>query len=69
MDKKNRNSMPDFDSLDDRLIAEHTTQPMLVIKTNLDPKDSTVDNPYYTNKEQANTEKFRNYFEDENPTP
>jgi hypothetical protein len=69
MDKKNRNSMPDFDNLDDRIIAEHTTQPILVIKTNLDPKDSTVDNPYYTNKELADTKKFRDYFEDENPTP
>lgn len=68
MDKKDRNSMPDFDSLNDRLIAEHTAQPMLVIKTNLDPKDSTVDNPYYTNKELADTEKFRNYFEGDNPT-
>jgi hypothetical protein len=68
MDKKNRNSMPDFDSLNDRLIAEHTTQPMLVIKTNLDPKDSTVDNPYYTNKELADKGKFRDYFEGENPT-
>lgn len=56
--------LPDFDQLNDRVIAEHTAAPMLVIKTNLDPKDSTEDNPYYKNKEQTVTEEFREYFED-----
>jgi hypothetical protein len=63
VDKKQPNSLPDFDSLDDRVIANQPSQPMLVIKTNLDPKDSTVDNPYFTNKNQADTESFRDFFE------
>ena len=34
--------LPDFNELNDRLIAERRTSgPTLVIKTNLDPKDST----------------------------
>lgn len=65
MDKKKLNQMPDFDSLDDRIIAEPPSEPMLVIKTNLDPKDSTVDNPYFTNKSQADTKVFREFFEGE----
>lgn len=63
IDKKKQNSLPDFDSLDDRVIAEQPSGPMIVIKTNLDPKDSTMDNPYYTNKDQADTTAFREYFE------
>lgn len=65
MDKKKQNQMPDFDSLDDRIIAEPPSGPMLVIKTNLDPKDSTVDNPYFTNKNQADNKVFREFFEGE----
>jgi hypothetical protein len=63
MDKKKQNQSPDFDSLDDRVIAEPPSEPMLVIKTNLDPKDSTVDNPYFTNTSQADTKVFREFFE------
>lgn len=63
MDKKNRHKMPDFDSLDDRLIAEQPSTPMLVIKTNLDPKDVTEENPYLTNGPKGVTKNFRDYFE------
>jgi hypothetical protein len=63
MTDKKQNSLPDFDSLNDRMIAKHSQSPMLVIKTNLDPKDSTVDNPYYTNNSQADTTSFREFFE------
>jgi hypothetical protein len=63
VEKKKQNKMPDFDSLDDRVIAEQPSEPMLVIKTNLDPKDSTVDNPYLANKSQADTKVFREFFE------
>jgi hypothetical protein len=65
MDTKKQNQMPDFDSLNDRIIAKQPSEPMLVIKTNLDPKDSTVDNPYFTNESQADTKKFREFFEGE----
>lgn len=62
MDKKK--SMPDFDSLDDRIIADPPSEPMLVIKTNLDPKDSTENNPYFTNKSDKDTKAFREFFEE-----
>jgi hypothetical protein len=65
VDTKKQNQMPDFDSLDDRIIAKEPNTPMIVIKTNLDPKDSTIDNPYYTNKDQADTKEFREFFEGE----
>jgi hypothetical protein len=60
---KKQNSLPDFNSLDDRMIAKHTQSPMLVIKTNLDPKDSTEDNPYFTANNQTDTKQFRDFFE------
>ncbi|MBT2688755.1 hypothetical protein J7I93_11225 [Bacillus sp. ISL-47] len=62
--KPGSKKMPDFEELDDRMIAQHTNEPMLVIKTNLDPKNSTEDNPYYQNKEETDTEEFRDYFEE-----
>jgi hypothetical protein len=65
VDKKKQNQITDFDSLDDRVIAPQPSEPMLVIKTNLDPKDSTIDNPYFTNKSQADTKEFRKFFEGE----
>jgi hypothetical protein len=58
--------MPDFDKLNDRIIAEQrSSSPTLVIKTNLDPKDSTENNPYLESGKQANVEDFRDYFEDD----
>ncbi|MDZ5471620.1 hypothetical protein SM124_07645 [Bacillus sp. 31A1R] len=62
--KPGNEKMPDFDILNDRMIAKPTSQPFLVIKTNLDPKDSTVDNPYYHGKETNDQEEFRDYFEE-----
>lgn len=62
--KPGSKKMPDFNELEDRLIANATPEPTLVIKTNLDPKDSTVDNPYYQNTELTDTERFRDYFEE-----
>ncbi|PLT31390.1 hypothetical protein [Peribacillus deserti] len=68
MEPKNPGSpdLPDFDQLNDRIIAERRTSgPMLVIKTNLDPDNSTEDNPYYQNRELTETKEFRKYFEDD----
>jgi len=57
--------LPDFHELNDRIIAEHgTTGPTLVIKTNLDPKDSTADNPYYQQNGKSPKKPFQNYFEE-----
>ncbi|WP_174734895.1 hypothetical protein [Mesobacillus harenae] len=57
-------NMPDFKELEDRVIAEHTPSPMLVIKTNLDPKEPTEDNPYYENRKLTDTNAFKEYFEE-----
>ncbi|WP_026694324.1 hypothetical protein [Peribacillus kribbensis] len=58
--------LPDFNELNDRIIAERRTSgPSLVIKTNLDPGNSTEDNPYYKNEEETDTGEFRKYFEDD----
>ncbi|MED3553391.1 hypothetical protein ACTHO0_22095 [Cytobacillus praedii] len=58
-------SLPDFNELNDRIIAERRTSgPRLEIKTNLDPKDSTIDNPYLQNKNNTDLKSFRAYFEE-----
>jgi hypothetical protein len=57
-------NIPDFNKLNDRIIAERPSEPMLVIKTNLDPKDATVDNPYYQNKELTDKDEFLDFFEE-----
>ncbi|MCP8970703.1 hypothetical protein [Ectobacillus ponti] len=54
-------SMPDFRELHDRVIAEPTDAPQLVIKTNLDPKDSSEENPYY--RKGSNKDALEKYFE------
>jgi hypothetical protein len=60
---KSKKDMPDFKQLEDRVIAEPSPEPMLVIKTNLDPKNVTEENPYL--KDQPIDEKeFREYFEE-----
>ena len=54
MDKKKK---------DERLYAEPSNSPTLVIKTNLDSPSHVEENPYYTssmNHEEA--EKFEDYF-------
>jgi hypothetical protein len=56
-----KKDMPDFNELNDRMIAQGTTGPTLVIKTSLDPKDATEDNPYYQNKDR---EAFKEFFEE-----
>jgi len=57
-------NLPDFKELNDRIIAEHgTSGPTLVIKTNLDPKDSTVNNPYVENEDKSDNGKLKDFFE------
>jgi hypothetical protein len=58
------NKMPDFDKLNDRIIAEQPSEPQFVIKTNLDPENSTENNPYYHGSETKNPKAFRDYFEE-----
>lgn len=61
--KSSKNNMPDFKQLEDRVIADPSPSPMLVIKTNLDPKDVTEDNPYLNNSAKDEQE-FREYFKE-----
>ncbi|WP_407639785.1 hypothetical protein [Bacillus sinesaloumensis] len=62
MDKRLGNkNLPDFKELNDRIIAEASDEPILVIKTNLDPKDATEDNPYFN---ESNREEFTSFFEE-----
>lgn len=63
MRPENKN-MPDFDRLDDRIIMESPSMPSLVIKTNLDPQDSTENNPYFHGHENKDSKKFRAFFEE-----
>lgn len=60
--RKSNEQLPDFKELNDRIIAEPTSSPHLVIKTNLDPKDVTEGNPYHTG---TTDEDFLDYFEEE----
>ncbi|WP_239454492.1 hypothetical protein [Bacillus suaedaesalsae] len=59
---KGNKKMPDFDSLSDRLVAEHTHEPIFAIKTNLDPKSSSEDNPYYNNVTNSEEKKKLDEF-------
>jgi hypothetical protein len=56
--------LPDFDQLNDRIIAESSHSPMLVIKTNLDPKEATEHNPYYHDKDVKSVKMIKDYFEE-----
>ncbi|TKC19395.1 hypothetical protein [Robertmurraya kyonggiensis] len=60
--KTNKKDIPDFRQLEDRVIANPSPEPMLVIKTNLDPKDSTENNPYLQNVAK-DKEEVKEFFE------
>lgn len=60
--KPGNKDMPDFKQLEDRIIAEPSPAPKLVIKTNLDPKDVTEENPYFQGQEDE--KEFKEYFDE-----
>lgn len=64
--KPGNNEMPDFKKLNDRMIVDHSNDPVLVIKTNLDPKDATENNPYYQHKDNNHEDKeaFIDFFKE-----
>ncbi|MEH7236538.1 hypothetical protein [Bacillus sp. JJ1562] len=62
-EKPGNQNLPDFKELNDRFIAEASDEPILVIKTNLDPKNATEDNPYYK-ESKSNEEEFTSFFEE-----
>ncbi|MFU2015810.1 hypothetical protein ACM6Q7_12160 [Peribacillus butanolivorans] len=53
--------LPDFKDLNDRIIAQPSQSPRLVIKTNLDTKNVTDKNPY---TDRISSEGFNEYFEE-----
>jgi hypothetical protein len=57
-------NLPDFKQLADRLINEPSDEPMLVIKTNLDPKHVTEKNPYAQGKKNV-SKTFEAFFKGE----
>ncbi|MFC4322703.1 hypothetical protein [Litchfieldia salsa] len=63
--KKNKGNeeMPDFQQLSDRIIANPSPEPSIVIKTNLDPKGPTDENPYFV-EGKSDEDKFSSYFSD-----
>ena len=64
MEKKNTEQLPDFDDLNDRVIAEAPSSPTLVIKTNLDAKSAVEENPYYNSKaSKEEKEKLEEFFD------
>jgi hypothetical protein len=62
---KGSNGLPDFNQLNDRIIAEPSDTPSLVIKTNLDPKSPTENNPYIVDQNIKDEKKFNQYFSDD----
>ncbi|PLT35062.1 hypothetical protein [Bacillus sp. V5-8f] len=57
--------LPDFKELNDRIIAEPSGSPRLVIQTNLDVENVEDENPYFerNGKDEGNT-RLRNFFDD-----
>lgn len=64
MDKQKGTQMPDFNRLNDRVIAEDSEMPSVSLKTNVDPNNVLEDNPYfdksktYSEEELAKLKKF-----------
>ena len=63
---KRMTKLPDFKQLNDRLINEPSDEPMLVIKTNLDPERITDENPYAKGKTNV-IRTFASFFEGGKP--
>lgn len=58
------NQIPDFDQLTDRIIAGASPSPSIGIKTNLDSKDISEENPYYNPKAASEEkEKLEKFFD------
>lgn len=65
MRNQENSNIPNFDHLNDRVIAEGINHPTLSIKTNLDSKSSLENNPYYDKSKEYSKEeleKFKKFF-------
>ncbi|BBW95869.1 MULTISPECIES: hypothetical protein [Geobacillus] len=58
--------LPDFKQLNDRVINEPPNEPMLVIKTKLDPDRVTEENPYAQGRSEV-SQAFVSFFEGGEP--
>jgi hypothetical protein len=61
MDKQ-KITLPDFNELNDRIIADPPSSPSIVIKTNLDSDNIEKENPYSNHSETSTN--FKNFFKD-----
>lgn len=62
---KDNKKTPDFDKLNDRVIAEASPSPTFTMRTNLDNDDALEDNPYYSSEDVRSEEerkKFKTFF-------
>lgn len=63
---QNQKNQPNFNELNDRFIGETPDHPSLSMRTDLDPKDVTKDNPYFDETKehtQEEMEKFKKFFQ------
>ena len=57
--------MPNFDHLNDRVIADGTAKPSFSMRTNIDSKGVLEENPYFDktkNYSEEELEKFKKFF-------
>jgi len=57
-------NLPDFKELKDRIIAEPSESPRLVIKTNLDTDSVKEENPYARSEQDETNTLLRDYFDE-----
>ncbi|MBP1932226.1 hypothetical protein [Ammoniphilus resinae] len=50
---KNVPKTPDFDQLNDRIIAEAPKGPLIGMRTNLDPENPEAFDPYHRNEKKS----------------
>ena len=56
--------MPNFNQLTDRIIAEPSKGPFIVMKTNLDNNSIEEENPYFEVAKEEDKPTLREFFED-----
>ncbi|MFC0271653.1 hypothetical protein ACFFIX_09305 [Metabacillus herbersteinensis] len=59
---ENNHNLPDFKEMSDRVIADASASPSLVIKTNLDTTDTGQLNPYASKNKESKD--FKNFFKE-----
>lgn len=65
MEEQKGTNLSNYDTVTDRVIAEDSDVPSVSIKTNLDPKNVLVDNPYFDKSKtysEEELEKLKKFF-------